>query len=166
MPKHIDPSEIIPCIRPSIKSFKNTPEYLTWRRMMRRCNDPKHDRWKHYGGRGIIVCERWLNFSNFFADMGPKPTPLHSIDRYPNQDGNYEKSNCRWATRSQQERNKKTTHLVTFNNVTMCVTAWAETVGINSDVFASRLRIGWSVERALKTPPRKAMFSVAQADRK
>lgn len=81
-------------------------EYNTWQLMKHRCYDPKNNRYYRYGARGITVCQRWLNsFENFLADMGPKPSPEHSIDRI-NGDGNYEPSNCRWATRSEQRRNQ------------------------------------------------------------
>jgi len=84
-----------------------TPEYRTWRNILIRCSCRKHPSWSRYGGRGIAVCNRWLHsFQNFLSDMGRKPTPEHSIDRI-NNDGNYEPSNCRWATRSQQMRNRR-----------------------------------------------------------
>jgi hypothetical protein len=82
-------------------------EYATWKRMKRRCDYEKGNRWEHYGGRGIKVCNRWLNsYENFLQDMGRKPSPQHSIDRI-NPDGNYEPSNCRWATSKQQANNKR-----------------------------------------------------------
>jgi hypothetical protein len=75
--------------------------------MRKRCGDPRNIGWSDYGGRGITVCGRWRDsFENFLADMGSKPTPQHSIDRI-NNDGNYEPANCRWASRSEQERNKR-----------------------------------------------------------
>lgn len=82
-----------------------TVEYRCWRGLRQRCCNPKTRAFKRYGGRGIIVCERWLHsYENFLADMGRKPTPAHSIDRI-NGDGNYEPGNCRWATQSEQMRN-------------------------------------------------------------
>ncbi|WP_143565689.1 hypothetical protein [Sinorhizobium fredii] len=81
------------------------PEYRVWAGMHQRCNNPKSTRYAKYGGRGIMICERWNSFENFLADMGPRPTPDHSIDRRDN-DGNYEPGNCRWATRSEQQQNK------------------------------------------------------------
>jgi hypothetical protein len=82
-------------------------EHRTWKHIKMRCYNPKDISYKNYGGRGIIMCERWRHSAeNFIADMGPKPSPKHSIDRI-NNDGNYEPSNCRWATRKQQNNNKR-----------------------------------------------------------
>lgn len=83
-------------------------EYRTWVGMKRRCSDPKFKDYRYYGGRGIRVCEDWLHsFEAFFAYVGKKPSRAHSIDRYPNNDGNYEPGNVRWATPSQQARNQR-----------------------------------------------------------
>lgn len=82
-------------------------EYLHWKAMRYRCSKPTDKSYPRYGGRGITVCEKWENnFAAFFADMGPKPSPEHTLDRYPNRHGNYEPGNVRWATRSEQELNK------------------------------------------------------------
>jgi hypothetical protein len=85
------------------------PEYYSYTAMLSRCTNPKHDDWRHYGGRGISVCERWReSYSAFLADMGRRPTLKHSIDRI-NPDGAYEPSNCRWATPSEQRNNRRAT---------------------------------------------------------
>jgi hypothetical protein len=86
---------------------KRSSEWLAWRRLKQRCLNPNHTRYAYYGGRGIKVCDRWLNsFENFIADMGPKPTSDHSIDRADN-DGDYEPGNCQWVTKSEQMRNRR-----------------------------------------------------------
>ena len=84
-----------------------TPEWKAWNNMIQRCQNPKNKSYPHYGGRGITVCARWLDsFVNFYADMGPKPTPAHSIERKEN-DGNYNPSNCCWTTQSEQLKNQR-----------------------------------------------------------
>lgn len=84
---------------------QNSPTYRTWLHMLDRCSNSRHSKWKYYGGRGIVVCERWHSFENFLADMGLRSVGL-SLDRI-NNDGNYEPNNCRWSTRSEQMRNSR-----------------------------------------------------------
>ena len=86
---------------------KETKEYKAWCLMKYRCNNPNYKEFNNYGGRGITVCDRWLHsFENFFEDMGKKPTSKHTLDR-KDPNGNYEPSNCRWATQSQQVKNRR-----------------------------------------------------------
>lgn len=127
------------------------PTYQSWTAMKSRCCCVGDQAYSQYGGRGITVCERWMRFEGFLADMGDRPDGT-TIDRIDN-DGNYEKSNCRWATRKQQQRNRHNNRMVTFNGDTRCVSEWAEIVGINVSTLWCRLtRSRWSVEKALTTP--------------
>lgn len=129
-------------------------EYKAWACMVQRCTNPNNKNWKEYGGRGITVVPRWLKFADFFEDMGPKPTPKHTLERCDNSSG-YCKDNCRWATRSEQAKNRRTTHFVTFQGKTKCVWDWADELGINRKALRARFGYGWSAERALTEPVRK-----------
>jgi hypothetical protein len=139
------------------------PEYRVWVGMVQRCAARNAGRKKYagYAGRGIKVCQRWReSFAAFYADMGPRPSPKHSIDRI-NNDGDYEPGNCRWATASQQACNKrvnavhglrKGNHVLTFNGSTRCLSEWARLTGIGRMTIQYRLWRGWSVEDALTRP--------------
>lgn len=127
--------------------------YNTWNHMIQRCTNPKNHQYLKYGGRGIMVCERWGKFENFLEDMGEPPTKGHSIDRIDNN-GSYYKENCRWATQKEQNRNKRNNYLVTHNNETRCLAAWAEKTGIHRNTIEKRLSLGWSARRALTEPVR------------
>jgi hypothetical protein len=132
------------------KGGHKTPEYRAWQAMKNRCYYEGHVQFKDYGGRGIVVCERWLeSFETFLADMGPRPTPSHSLDRFPDVNGNYEPSNCRWATSSEQHRNRRNNRLITHGGKTMCLTAWAEAYGINPHTLRRRLGRGTPLPAAL-----------------
>lgn len=119
---------------------RTSPEYLTWINIRQRCGNPNSEDFQNYGGRGISVCGHWRDsFANFLEDMGRRPSPEHSIDRIDN-DGNYEPSNCRWATRIQQQRNKRSNHFVTVDGVKMTVVAAAQVVGITEGGIRRRAR--------------------------
>jgi hypothetical protein len=128
-----------------------TPEYLVWQRMRDRCNNASAPNFKNYGGRGIRVCQRWDNFASFLADLGPRPSPLHSIDRRDN-DGHYEPGNCRWVTKTEQLRNTRVTRFLTFNGRTLSVAGWAEELGISAGTIRARLHRGKSPAEALRIP--------------
>lgn len=130
---------------------KKHPEYGVWQGMRQRCQNPNNQAWKWYGGRGIKVCERWDSFANFFADMGERPTPKHQLERIEN-DGNYEPSNCKWATRKEEMRNTRQNHLLTFNGQTLCLKEWSEKTGLNYGTLTGRIKTGWSVDGALSEP--------------
>lgn len=134
--------------------WSGTSEYRSWQSMYRRCYATSNNRFNRYGERGIKVCERWSDFSNFIADLGPKPTPKHTLDRI-NNDGDYEPVNCRWATYSEQACNRSTNRLVNLNGSRMILKHAAEMYGINQTTLQQRLARGWSEERAVSVPVKK-----------
>lgn len=131
--------------------MSHTVEHNTWNGMLERCRNPKQKSYARYGGRGIKVCERWLKFENFYADMGPRPSKKHSINRKDN-DGNYTPQNCEWTVKKQQARNTSTNRFLTYKGRTQCVAAWAEEFGLGTHTIRDRLNAGWSVDRAISTP--------------
>ena len=128
-----------------------TPTYVSWRQMLMRCQNPNVRQYQWYGARGIKVCARWKDFTNFYADMGDRPEGM-TLDRLDN-DEDYELSNCRWATNSEQSHNKRNNRLIRFNGETLHLTEWAKRLKLSKATLSARLtRYGWSVERALTTP--------------
>lgn len=125
-----------------------TPEYRCWQSMKRRCLAPAEPGYELYGGRGINVCARWMEFSNFLADMGRKPDGT-SIDRI-DSNGHYEPQNCRWATPKEQQWNRRDNVMLTYGGRTQPISVWAKEVGLRTTTLKYRLRIvGMSVEDAL-----------------
>jgi hypothetical protein len=124
-------------------------EYSAWRYMKDRCGNPNVRWYPRYGGRGIRVCERWSeSFDNFFADMGPKPSRGHSLDRI-DPDGHYEPLNCRWATWKTQQRNRTNNRIVSIGGRAQTLSAWCEEIGADYHLARSRIHRGWQPERAL-----------------
>lgn len=121
-----------------------TAEYKVWLAMRDRCRNPKNGRYHQYGGRGINVCARWDDFANFLTDLGPRPSPQHSLDRIDNDRG-YNKRNCRWATRHEQMTNRTVTLFV--GEVPLATLAKQH--GIRQNVLRWRLLKGWSLQDAL-----------------
>ena len=123
--------------------------YSVWNGMISRCNNVSDKEYLRYGARGISVCERWLDVTNFIKDMGHPPTAKHQIDRI-NNDGDYEPSNCRWATRQENARNRRNNRMITIEGKTQCVSDWADDQGMSSSVIFCRLKRGWTEEDAIK----------------
>jgi len=131
----------------------NNPEYGSWQAMKNRCNNPKFKHYYRYGGREITYDPSWENFLNFLKDMGEKPSPKHQLERIDN-DKNYSKENCKWATRKEQTRNrggKRATRLYTYDGKTMCIKDWADYVGISPSSMQKRLNNGWPLEKAFSS---------------
>lgn len=133
-----------------------TKEYRAWRGMLGRCFVKTNKDYPRYGGRGIRVCQKWRHsFEMFLQDVGKAPTPNHSIDRYPDNNGDYRPGNVRWATVSQQARNRRTNTRITFNGRTMNIGEWERHLGFPRLLLTNRLRGGWSIEKALTTKVQK-----------
>jgi hypothetical protein len=140
-----------------LKNRKTSKTYNIWRDMIQRCTNSNYKEYKYYGGRGLTVCERWRGengFINFLEDMGEPPGPEYQIDRINNNLGYY-KENCRWTTAKQNSRNKRNNRFITLNDKTKCIAEWAEELIIYYRTILSRLRYGWSIEKALTTPVEK-----------
>jgi hypothetical protein len=130
----------------------NHAEYKAWIAMRVRCYRKLGKGYPDYGGRGIKVCDRWLkSFDDFYHDMGPRPSKGHSIDRIDNN-GNYEPSNCKWSTRTQQNNNTRKTNFITIDDISLPIQEWARRFNISIGAIQGRLKKGWSIEAAVKTP--------------
>jgi hypothetical protein len=141
----------------------DTPEWHTWSGMIQRCHNPNYHHFANYGGRGILVCQRWRDsFEAFLADMGRRPGDKDSIDRIDNDRG-YDcghcedcqargaTANCRWATAAEQARNTRKSRRITFRGETLTLKEWAIRVGISTPLLHHRLKAGWPIEDALTT---------------
>lgn len=125
-------------------------EFVTWSSMKARCLNRNDPFFSQYGGRGISICERWVNsFDNFYEDMGQRPAGM-SLDRV-DVNGNYSKANCKWSTQSEQCRNMRSNRILTLNGVGKCVAEWSKETGIKSSTIFERLRRGLSDEETLTT---------------
>lgn len=137
------------------KTLKATelPEYSVWRGMCTRCYNPNSSDYPHWGGRGIKVCDRWLNsFLSFYEDMGSRPSETHSLDRI-NTLGNYEPGNCRWATAKMQGNNRYDNRIVEYNGIRQTLAQWSDHSGIPSRIIAGRIdKWKWPIDKALYMP--------------
>ncbi len=128
-------------------SMSGTSTHNLWMSMIDRCTNQRSPRYADYGGRGIKVCQRWMKFENFLADMGERP-PEHSLDRKDN-DGPYSPKNCRWATRYEQANNARSNKKLTCRGMVMGESEWARIRGMCRSTLQHRLRAGWPIEQAL-----------------
>ena len=140
-----------------------SPEWRSWNGMIRRCTYPSMNSYHNYGGRGIVPCQGFRAFEHFLSVMGKKPTTKHSLERIDNEKcytcgqceeckRNGAELNCRWATKTEQQRNTRGNHCLTYNGETLCIAEWAERIGVSQYTIHRRLDSGWSIERALTTP--------------
>lgn len=138
---------------PIVHGKHKTRVYQAWVDMVRRCTNPARDSYVNYGGRGISVCPEWMNFENFYDDMGDPPAGM-SIER-DDVNGNYEKSNCRWATLAEQALNRTCHRFVFVDGEQMVAAAAARRYGILESTLLERLNRGWTDEKAVKAPVRE-----------
>ena len=129
-------------------SYNLFPEYGVWKKMRQRCNDPNNKDYHLYGGKGIVVCERWNEFGTFLLDMGQRPSFKHSIDRI-DSNGNYCPENCRWATPLEQFGNTSRIVRFTHNGKTLSIPEWSRELGINLLTMRRRQSRGYSIEKIL-----------------
>ena len=133
--------------------MEGTRVYKIWQGMKSRCYNRNHVSFKHYGGRGIAICERWLNdFAIFYADVGEPPSDRHTLDRR-DANGNYEPGNCRWATYIEQANNTRANLVLTFEDEIRTAAEWSRITGLNAATIRQRKKRGWTDEQILTTPP-------------
>lgn len=138
--------------------LSRTPEYRIWNAMITRCTNPKHPQWADYGGRGIRVHDSWLHsFETFINDVGRRPDATMTLDRIDN-DGNYEPSNVRWATRKQNSRNRRNNRLLVYNGQQQTMSEWATEYGMSFSTLHHRIERGMSIEDALTKPHTKKTY--------
>jgi hypothetical protein len=143
-------------------AVKQYPEYIPWANMHKRCYDINHPAYKNYGGRGIVVCERWnaktnkrgVGFLNFIEDIGRRPSPDLTLERIKT-DLNYEPGNCRWATDEEQNNNRRNTIYVEIDGITLSVGQWARQTGIPYSILWNRFKTGWNKQEAITTPVKR-----------
>lgn len=133
--------------------MSNSKAYEVWAHMVQRCTNEHDSAFHFYGGRGITLCEEWLSFDCFYADMGDPPHGMQ-LDRHDNNIG-YSKENCRWATRTDQMNNTRSNRYLTVGDETKTIAQWRRKLGVKRGVIESRLRMGWPVDRALTTPSQR-----------
>ncbi len=133
--------------------MRRSAEYRIWCHIKDRCCNPNCHCYKHYGGRGIKVCDRWLHsFENFFADMGFRPSPELKIERL-NNDGDYCPENCKWATNLEEQNNRTNNHFEEWNGKNLTIAQWSRELNMSENLLRGRIvTLGWSAEKAFTTP--------------
>jgi len=134
----------------STHGMSRTVIYRIWNAMKQRCTNPGHEHYASYGGRGIKVCDAWLEFDAFYRDMGDRPHGM-TLERKDNNKG-YEPGNVHWATRLEQGNNRRTNVFLSYEGRTQTVASWAREYGLARNVLLGRIAAGWPVERALHEP--------------
>ncbi len=129
--------------------MKHSKIYSVWCGMKTRCLNPNALSYKHYGGRGVLICNEWLDFENFYDDMGECPEG-HTLDRIDNN-GNYELNNCRWATKEQQDSNKQNSRFVTYKGITKTIAQWERLYNMPQNLLRGRLKLDWTLDMAFNT---------------
>lgn len=142
---------------PEKHGMTGSPEHKAWKNMKTRCSNPNTGYHHRYGGRAIGICPEWQeSFLQFYADVGSRPSSGHTLERVDNDRG-YEPDNVEWRTWKQQAQNRETNRRLTLDGETRTLAEWAETLGIKESTIYKRLKMGWSVGRALTTPVRIGM---------
>ncbi len=135
----------------TVHGRESTPEYAAWANAIYRCENQNAQQWPLYGGRGVTVCPQWrMSFDAFLTDMGQRPSDQHSLDRFPDVDGNYEPGNCRWATAREQANNRRNTPMVSG----LSPMELSAATGLPFTTIKNRMRRGWSAERIIAQPRR------------
>lgn len=164
--KHGDPSvvkEAGPITHGHSRRGRENPAYGNWVAMKQRCNNPNMINAYLYSERHVVVCERWANsFANFLADVGPRPSHKHSLDRYPDKLGNYEPGNVRWATPKQQSCNQTTNIMLTVGHVTKPLPEWCDDKKLKRSTVYGRLNRGWTHDEAILIPVSSYIRSARQ----
>lgn len=130
------------------------PEYAVWIALRQRCLNTKNPAYKNYGGRGIKVHFRWSKFEFFLKDVGRRPTKYRTIDRFPNNNGNYEPGNIRWATRKQQVENRRNALLYEIGGIKITLQEIADKYGVRYQTIIARINRGWDIKKVIETPIR------------
>ena len=129
--------------------MRNTPVYMVWRNMRGRCLNKNHKAYDDYGGRGIGISKEWEKFEVFFAEMGDRPSSKHTLERRDNMSG-YSRENCYWATMLEQGRNKRNNRIIEFAGIRLCLSQWAEKLGLTKNTIQARLRKRLAIKHVLR----------------